>query len=293
MTALRALLSGIVDYAGLYPPAALDMRTAVRHCASYSTDPASWMLGRFVVPVGRLDELSAEWQLVSEGPRVPVRFSVVLGDNVTSDIAQVEAFESGHTGDFILDAVEARLSTEAAIERAALAVRSDCELFAELPIDADPAPLVATLSSVGASAKVRTGGVTPDAFPTAVNVVRFMRRCLDSNVRFKATAGLHHPVRADYPLSYSSASPCGTMFGYLNLFLAAGLMMNGLSDADTVRVLDERDPSSFSIEADGISWNDYSLNVQQLSRLRQWAVSFGSCSFREPVDELRTLSLLD
>src|SRR5438477_108730 len=78
---------------------------------------------------------------------------------------------------------------------------------------------VATLAITGQRAKIRTGGVTPEAFPKSAEIVRFVRTCLAANVPFKATAGLHHPIRCFHPLTYDADSPQGTMHGFLNLFL--------------------------------------------------------------------------
>ena len=58
---------------------------------------------------------------------------------------------------------------------------------------------------------------------SGADVVRFIRRCIEADVRFKATAGLHHPLRAEFPLTYDAGAPVGAMFGYLNVFLAAGI----------------------------------------------------------------------
>ncbi len=55
---VRALLSEIVDYAGLFPPSQLSMSEAVSNYATYKNSNHSWMLGRFVVPVNRLDEFA-------------------------------------------------------------------------------------------------------------------------------------------------------------------------------------------------------------------------------------------
>jgi hypothetical protein len=166
-------------------------------------------------------------------------------------------------------------------------------LFAEIPVDNDPRPLVAAMARAGTSAKIRTGGVTPDAFPSSANIVRFMRRCIDAGVRFKATAGLHHPLRADFPLTYETSSPRGVMFGYLNVFLAAAAVAQGLSDDDACRILEETDAASIVATDDALIWRGITLSGEQLVRTRvRVAVSFGSCSFREPVDELRSLSLV-
>ncbi len=106
--------------------------------------------------------------------------------------------------------------------------------FFEIPISSDPAPLIDAIKRGGAFAKARTGGVTSDAFPKAVDVARFMIRCRDAGVAFKLTAGLHHPIRGEYRLTYEDDAPCGAMFGYLNMFVGAALAWNG-ADESAVR----------------------------------------------------------
>ena len=290
MTALRALLEGIVDYAGLFPPAALDMQSAVRNYASYRADPASWMLGRFVVPVARLDEFSVARATV-DGDTDPWRVSALLGDDLASDAELVRQFNFSQRERAVIDSLEGKFGDPDEIEHAADVVGHALELFAELPLDRDPAPLVAAVKRSSIKAKMRTGGVVASAVPSAAWVVRFMRACLDAGVAFKATAGLHHPLRAVYRLTYDHGGPTGLMFGYLNVFLAAAFLAQGMTDDDAVRLLDERDPSSFLFRDDSISWSGFTLREAQLRQAReQVAVAFGSCSFREPVDELRSVA---
>jgi hypothetical protein len=54
--AAGALLRDLIDYAGLFPPASLDMAAAVANYDSYSRSEWNWILGRFIVPVARLGE---------------------------------------------------------------------------------------------------------------------------------------------------------------------------------------------------------------------------------------------
>jgi hypothetical protein len=292
MKALRALLTNIVDYAGLYPPAALGMTTAVLNYASYAESLDAWMLGRFIVPAARLGELEGEFARIDTTMPLPMRLSVVLGADVAADIDAVRAFKTMYERTFSVDAVEAKLATSTAIDQATALTEGEFELFAEVPADPDPRPLVAAMSRAGTSAKIRTGGVTADAFPSAEDVVRFMRRCIDAGVRFKATAGLHHPLRAEYPLTYEASSPSGVMYGHLNVFLAAAAIAHGLSDDDARQILEERDPSSIVATDEALVWRGHAFSAEHLVRTRvRVAVSFGSCSFREPVDELRSLSL--
>ena len=115
----------------------------------------------------------------------------------------------------------------------------------------------------------------------------------DAGVPFKATAGLHHPLRAEYRLTYEPGSACGTMFGFLNLFLAAAFMGAGLDDAAAERLLEERDRTAFHFDAEGVEWRGRRLDLDRIRRTRESAIiSFGSCSFIEPIGDLQSLGLL-
>lgn len=296
MSALRPLLSGIVDYAGLFPPAGLDMATAVRNYAEYVHDEASWMLGRFVVPAARLDELTRELRaldvVADAEPDDAWLIAALLGDDVAHDLAAIDAFNQNLIGIAHVDTLEGKFTTTDAIARAAALVGTRFALFVEVPVVPDPQSLIATIAASGVNAKLRTGGVTVDAFPAAHDIVRFMRRCAEAHVPFKATAGLHHPIRAEHRLTYAPDAPSGAMYGYLNVFLTAALLAE-LTDQEAVALLDERDPNAIVVLRDSIRWCGHELRADQANAARERiASSFGSCSFREPVDDLRALSLL-
>ena len=294
MSAIRALLAGVVDYAGLFPPAALDMSVAVQNYAAYRANDASWMLGRFVVPIARLDELSAELRSLGDQAGPEWRVSALLGADVEADIERARAFNRAHRGRACIDSLEGKLGSVDRISRAAASAAGGFALFAELaPDDPGLESLVAAAKDAGVNAKIRMGGVTADAFPPSAMVARFVRCCIVAGVPFKATAGLHHAVGGEYRLTYGAAAPVGGMFGFLNVLLAAGLMHAGLSEADIARLLDERDVGAFTATPGDVRWRDVVLDEPGARLLRdQIIVSVGSCSFSEPVDELRALGLL-
>lgn len=290
--ALRVLLHGVVDYAGLFPPAALDMASAVREYENYRTSPDAWMLGRFIVPVARLGEFGAALdELHPAGPAAwPV--AALCGADVAADVDTVRHFNDA-ARNAIIDTLETKATMEQQVVAAAAFGGQDFSVYVELPVATDPAPLIEAVRRANVRGKIRTGGVTGDAFPTPKEVVRFMRRCLEAHVPFKATAGLHHPLRAEYPLTYANDAPRGMMYGYLNVFLAAAFLAEGMSDADAARVLEERDVAAFRLLPNGITWRDRRVDAAALADTRQHvATSFGSCSFREPVDDLRSLGFL-
>ena len=292
-TAAHALLAGAVDYAGLFPPAGLPMAEAVANYAEYLAGPDAWALGRFVVPVARLGELerSAE-ALAPRAPAAPWRLSALVGADAAEELRILGEFNCRHAAPgaaaLSADTVEAKAESMADVERILAAVPTWAEAYIEVPLAADPRPLVEAIAGHGGRAKLRTGGVTVEAFPTAAQVLRFLRACVAARIPFKATAGLHHPLRAEYRLTYAADSPSGTMFGYLNLFLTAVLLrQTPLPDADALALLEERSPAAFEFTAEAIRWRAYRVERQAIEAARQEGiVAFGSCSFVEPVGEL-------
>jgi hypothetical protein len=295
MSAIRTLLQGSIDYAGLFPPAGLDMHTAVQNYARYASGPSSWALGRFIVPVSRLDEFETHWPRIPLPPSgSPWRLAALMGTNVEADVDAINAFNRRHnSGAGTIDSVEVKATSEARIGEITASVPSTLQTYFEVPVESDPSTLVRSIGHAGHRAKVRTGGVTEESFPPAPDLLRFLRATLDHGVPFKATAGLHHPLRARYRLTYAENSPMGRMFGFLNLMLAVAFLRSGMNESDVLRVLEEEDPSAFQADDSGISWRSRRVDLNQLSDARRRGmVSFGSCSFTEPIEDLQSLGLL-
>ncbi|HET7433626.1 MAG TPA: hypothetical protein VFN10_02820 [Thermoanaerobaculia bacterium] len=239
---LRALLEGLIDYAGLFPPAALSMQDAVRNYARYRDGEYAWALGKFIVPRERAKEVPPEFPLS------------ILG----------------------IDEIKCTTAEEIA------------QLPAGTYVEITDLSLIPAIAQHGLRAKFRTGGVTQDAFPTAAAIAAFLRACRKQRVAFKATAGLHHPLRCVKPLTYEPNAAVGMMHGFLNVFLAAAL----IDDAEAV--LAEEDASAFAFDDDGVTWRDQRVETEELRAMRRdFAISFGSCSFEEPIGDLKELGWLD
>ena len=298
MSALHALLEKSIDYAGLFPPAGLTMPEAAANYASYRSGHHAWALGRFVVPAARLDQLeSAAGAPFPTRPAEPWRLAALLGADIGAELEAIGEFNCRHAADDIgaavVDVVEAKADTPEAVQRLLSRVPPYLQVYVEIPIAADPMPLATAVAAGGGRLKVRTGGITADAFPRAADLVRFIRAAREAGVPFKATAGLHHPLRAEYRLTYEPGSACGTMFGFLNLFLAAACMAAGLDDAEAERLLEERDPRTIRFDANGVEWRGHRLDLEAIRRGRETSIqSFGSCSFTEPIGDLQSLGLL-
>lgn len=293
MSALRALLSGLVDYAGLFPPAGLSMPAAAAEYAARLQSPEAYMLGRFVVSAARLPELA-----LAASPYLPDakgsrawRVSALLGEDLPLDLREVERFNAVEAVRASVDTVEGRASTAEGADRLIDAIPAGLTTYVEVGTEADPAPLLTTLASRDARAKVRTGGLSSEGVPTPAALARFLAACASLHLPFKATAGLHHPVRSEQAFTYAASSPRGVMHGFLNVFAAAVLLREGLIDASGAEALlqDER-PETFVFAGDLLRVGAHTLNEGQIARARrEFAVSFGSCSFADPVNDLRAL----
>jgi hypothetical protein len=289
----RALVASLVDYAGLFPPASLGMAEAVANYATYLDAPDAWMLGRFVAPVIRLGEVAAEASTVMQSSTAPWRIAAIGSGDPAADGDAVGDFNERQAGCMVVDVVEHRVASVDSVYAAARATPSGVTLYAELPLANELRPLLEAVKGVRARAKVRTGGITPDAFPTAPALARFIARCAEVGVPFKATAGLHHPLRAEHALTYAPDAPRATMYGFLNVFAAGAFARTGMKEPDLARLLEERDRAALVFGLDALTWRGHTIALDQLTEARaSLAIAFGSCSFREPVDDLHQLDFI-
>lgn len=312
---IQTLMAGLIDYAGLFPPAKLSMAAAAENYGRDRMGEHEWVLGRFICPVSRLWEFSKAAAAMMPGTYAtsgyreyaeagePWRVSAIIDGELTKDLNTIADFNQHHAeeahGMAQIDAVELKATDAAFIDRAVETIEDDLFPFFEIPAAQDPRGLIAALSGTASGAKIRTGGVTPEAFPSCEQVARFIAACAAADVPFKATAGLHHPLRAEHPLTYEPGCPRGLMHGFLNVFLAAAFLKLGRMDETmAAAVLCERDPGAFIFTDDGVSWRtpgraDYVIDVTELAKVREtFALSYGSCSFTEPVDDLKKLGLM-
>ncbi len=322
---LQTLMSDLIDYAGLFPPAKLDMNAAVEAFNRARMGEQEWMLGRFVCPLARLDEFEKAAMALLPGTAAtsgyrehdpsrlgasagePWRVSVLLESaepaQMERDLVRIHRFNDRHAdpdqGLAEVDMVEIKVSTPAQIDGVIDVLTEDLFPFFEFPVSAggegcDCRGFVTALAGSPAGAKIRTGGVVPGAFPTPREVASFLHCCSDADVPFKATAGLHHPVRASQRLTYEPNSPCCTMHGFLNVFIAAALVHARLIEQDvTEEIIAEEEPDKFRFCDEVVGWRERLLDVGQLALAREgFAHSFGSCSFDEPVQDLARAGML-
>jgi len=294
---LRDLLSGLIDYAGLFPPAALDMPTATRKYAECREGEYRWALGRFVLPIARLDEFEKATEGILpdggwEGDDF-WRLSALGGDDLPSDLNRIAEFNRKRAGAAVIDTIEIKAGRVGDVENAMSLTPANLTPYFEIPINGDPAELIKSVAETEARAKVRTGGVTADAFPSSFDLARFIKICAEEDVPFKATAGLHHPLRSINKLTYAPDSASAMMHGFLNVFLAAAFAQSGMDVDRLVELLEEKSPEAFQFDGGGVTWRDEMIVRGQLRNSRNLlAIAFGSCSFEEPIEDLKKIGLL-
>lgn len=244
-TATKALLARLIDDAGQFPPARKPIEQALADYFAAKETPHGWILGRFLCPASKVEEVT-----------LPRRLGVVAdGDDWEMDLdaavaAEANAFELRDPGP----------DAYAALAAAPL------DVFVENATDLD------ALHEHQLGAKIRCGGLTADAFPSDAAVAEFVRGCVERGVAFKATAGLHHPFR-------TRDEEIGVLqHGFLNLLAATAA-----PDADTDKVIAERDPAAFELAGDAIGWRGVFGGAAEA---RAHFTGQGSCSFSEPVDDL-------
>jgi hypothetical protein len=234
----------------MFPPASLSSAAAVANYKRYRGGAHAWMLRWLVTSAAELSSIPSEFD----------GLLAVLSDTDEPRAAVIE------TKRIPLMEVKA-------------------PVYCEVPLrDLD------LVQQAGCFAKLRTGGVRPDAIPSVPEVAAFIVACAERRLPFKATAGLHHPIRASHPLTYEANAPQAVMHGFLNVFLAAAFAWHGQRQIEPI--LAETDATAFHFD-ERARWRNWSLDAGQIQEARQrFAHSFGSCSFEEPIQGLESLGLL-
>lgn len=284
MRAAEALLKGAVDYAGLYPPASLDLQKTVENYAAYREGRDAWALGRLVLPASKLAEFGDRWpDYVAKWP-----ISLLLSSDYDTELRL--AIDAG----LQIDCVECKPASLEQIAEIRKRLPGSALLFVEPAAGVRVDDLLAVIADIEACAKIRTGGVTMDAIPATRAVAHFLARCAEAGVRMKATAGLHHAIRGDYRLTYEADSPKAWVHGFVNFFLAAVVAGDGGSEDEVEAILADGDAANLRVSDDVIWWRDKSFPADAIETMREnLALSFGSCSFEEPIDEMRAMGWIE
>ena len=298
---LRILLARSIDYAGMFPPCSLALEPALQNQAKYVRSPDAWMLNTFVLPIEQFDtakqflsefDLSHPWRVAALGPK-PANAEPFLDAVEDADAAigrlssNVDLVAISHLEMFLPHDVDSDVLQEAK------SIIGDLPVFWEAPPERAE-QIIALLAELNSDSdlatfgyKLRTGGVTANAFPTSAQIAGALVTPATHQLPIKFTAGLHHPIRQFRDEVKTK------MHGFLNVLGAAVLAAEHQWDAHQAAiVLEDEHSDSFSFTDDFLAWREWKIDVERLRYRRKFVTSFGSCSFDEPREDLRALNLV-
>src|SRR4051812_20312899 len=301
---LRALLERTIDYAGLFPPANLALEPAIRNHAQYIRHPDAWMLGAFILPVAEFDA-AGRWlgefdrehplRISALGPRTENSEGFLA--SLSGAVSAIGSFQSKFAAVAAIEQLEMPLPPDPSAELLAScrdALRQvNVKVFWEAPAKSARVAIGLVAEDNKANAgrgfgfKLRTGGVTAEAFPSSDSLAAALFAAANDAVPIKFTAGLHHPVRIFHESVQTK------MHGFLNV-LGAGVLAaaHSWNESQIATMLDDEDAGSFRFTDDEFAWREWKIGTEETAKCRQLMTSFGSCSFDEPRDDLRALNLL-
>lgn len=259
----------IIDYAGMFPPANLPFAQAVEDFVEYQSHPHADFLGAFVAPakclttpVQRASALLHGDEIMREG------FPPVRADSIEVDLpaeplnAFLDRLEHSFDGRIFIEP-----NWREPYQRLMDAIAWRPPRF---------------------GVKLRTGGVTPQAIPPPTAVADFLLAAAARKLPMKVTAGLHSPVPNHDP------AVGARMHGFLNFFAAGFLAYTGRGDRQAlVNALDNFSYEDFSFKSYSMRCGEVEFFANEVEELRnRWLLSFGSCSFLEPIEHLKRHGLI-
>lgn len=328
-SAFKTFMKEIIDYAGLFPPSQLPMETAVRNYAEYMNDADKWMLSRFICPATRLQELEKYCDdFRSVNKPLPISFLGRSGksgadflEGLEEDIKAVNEFVENNGGITKIEAYEVRLPEEIIEQGSPVRISEFLNKAGEI-IEANIQDKIVpfyegafwgewtkTIEALAegisyhniyveskrfdryrlAGYKMRCGGAEPSMYPSPEQVAHVILTCKRHEIALKATAGLHHPLR-----HFDEAEQV-RMHGFLNVF-GAGIIAQShdLNVNQIAEIINDENSDNFIFTDFEFKWKGFSVTIDQIKEARsQRMISFGSCSFDEPQEDLRGLGYLN
>jgi len=328
---LRTFMHGLIDYAGLFPPANLPLNEAIDDYIKHLNGENSWMLGRFIIPVSKLNELD---QFVSLFDEIGPLELAVLGSGgnsndeylskIGNDMVKISDYQNRHSGKVRIEVYECKLPSNSPSKKTMKKATdllnqnklSHYHEFPELPDvginystdedesswDEEILPVVSMIAELkGAGIKLRCGGIVKEAFPSVEQIAAMIQTCALIDIPMKCTAGLHHPIR-HFAEEYDAY-----MHGFINAF-GAGIFTSNFPNPENSQerfrmfillshLIGEQVADNFDFGDKGMIWkmgddrdSIFEFDNDSIRNCRgKNMISYGSCSFQEPIDDLKQL----
>jgi hypothetical protein len=308
----QALFSALIDYAGVFPPANQAVTTALAHYRSYAQHPLHVALSRFLLTADHLVQISD-----AQPPPLPV---TLVTRAPQSDLHRVLSHQAHHPEVAVIQSVEVLLERSetlgvtvkvaphfAALEPLLVHLASlphPCTVFYEIPApspytvahtrrDEEVSNIVEQLAELNAryapraiGLKIRCGGADPRIVPSSEQLAMTIWKCGQVRVPLKFTAGLHTPFK---PLP--AAVTVDSTHGYLNVIFAAVLAYRAKNEPTELAHIISQTGSDPGAELptwthDTLTWCGHTVSADEIRTTRAlFGLSFGSCSFLEPITQ--------
>jgi len=295
--ALRTLLEGVIDYAGLFPPAKLTMEDAVAGYVAYRGGPEQWILSRFVCPAARLNDFQVQLERLPNAPSVPMSVLGTSGPDIDTfesaleaDAKAMTAFENAMGDRAPILGFEVKLPRPQDADKVIRDLKSfdHVDVFLEVGLgEGMEESLAAIAETEWMAAKGRSGGVEPSQIPSSLALGAFLKQAIDLDLEFKLTAGLHDPIR------HFDERVGAELHGYLNCLMACAIHLDhDLSVDEIATILDAKDEAVMRAEDSALYWGNVRVELDAVDDLRTRFLGFGSCSVLEPLEGLEKMGLM-
>lgn len=280
---MQYALASLFDYAGMFPPADLDLNAALHNYLGYRCGDHVRALGCMVVDANALNLLQNE----ARDKMCNLQLSVIA----TSENLEMvwRHLDEG----LPIKMVEIKATDRNKILHLKEYLLRDIPAYVEVSVEFRDISVLDAISKTGLRAKLRMGGVVAEAFPSTISVATTLKMLAERKIAFKATAGLHHPLRSPHRFTYQPGSKEGMMHGFMNLLCASALVWFGGSVGEAAQLLEEQNPRAWSLTTDAIRWRSLEWSTSQMQEVRErFLMSIGSCSFVEPMRDMEALGWL-
>ncbi|HEX8970345.1 hypothetical protein [Oryzihumus sp.] len=275
----RALFTRLFDDAAVFPPGLAPLPRAVGdHLARRTADVAD-LVGPLLVPASAAEELLTLPLPGPSGRSGPALTVALIGRPGVAVAAVGEALS--------------RLSQDGRVEVAGvevgwspgweLALDWQLPVSVEVPRGTQQAKALRDVAAhaggrEGVQAKFRTGATATTDVPAPHELAGFVRACIDADLGFKLTGGLHHAVTGTHDGEQQ--------FGFLNVLHAVRWALNGAEVDELEPLLAEQDPEPVLEAVSRMSIADASIT-------RAFFTAYGCCGVMDPIGELSTLGLIE
>jgi len=298
LDARTAAFAALVDYAGLFPPSSLDMASAVEEYRVARDSDARWVAGRFLCQASKLEELAGVLMATFTAGEDAWEIGVVLDADPGEGASAAQTFHTEMQPAAIIASAEARppegtRASITAVTGTLASIQPEVVPFVEVippgPFEDQIGTVAHALRDLGriGGVKIRCGGTDASLFPGPETVASFILEATNVNLPFKATAGLHQPIR------HYDAELGVWRHGFVNLLVAAAAADAGHGLETLTTIIGDANPGAFKISTAFITWRGLSIPGPAVRRARtQGFVAYGSCDFFEPIKALGHLSFL-